>query len=198
VASTGIIILAAGSSSRLGSSKQLINYQGKTLLERIVNLSAEVNPLRTVVVLGADYEIHRRAINDYQVDVIINEHWQKGIGSSIKKGLDALIERTPEITSVMITVCDQPYLASTHLRGLIEMFSNSGKAIVASTYGGNAGVPAIFAKSVFNELKSIGDETGAKKIIDRDHSRVAFIAFERGDIDIDTPDDLSRLRSSNH
>jgi molybdenum cofactor cytidylyltransferase len=194
VITTGIIILAAGSSSRLGSSKQLIEFHGKTLLERVVDLCAEMKPLLTVVVLGADYESHRRVIKNRQVEITINENWRKGIGSSIKVGLKTLTDLVPEISSVLITVCDQPYLSSAHLKLMLNVFSESGKEIVSSKYGGSSGVPALFSKRIFDEVHSIDDAAGAKKIIDRDHARVAFVPFERGEVDIDTPEDLSKLR----
>ena len=58
------------------------------------------------------------------------------------------------------------------------------------------GVPALFDRVCFGALLSLPDDSGAKRLVEADLTRVAWIAFPEGAIDIDTPADLGRLRSN--
>jgi molybdenum cofactor cytidylyltransferase len=188
---TSIIILAAGSSSRLGQSKQLLELQGKTLLERACNTALQVQGSHVVVVLGANPEQHQRSIAHVPVSIIINERWHSGMGSSIKKGITQVADTPTE--GVVVMVCDQPFVTAEHLSKLISVQQHSGKNIVASTYSNTLGVPAYFNKTLFKELLGLPDDAGAKKLFYDLKDEVATVDFPRGSIDIDTPGDIDNL-----
>jgi molybdenum cofactor cytidylyltransferase len=189
-----ILILAAGSSSRLGQSKQLIKVSGETLLERTTRMALEVCH-NVFVVLGSNSETHVKTINHFPVFIIENAKWEKGMGSSLKSGLHQVLSVKPETESVMILVCDQPMLTTAHLEKLIEEAKTSEKKIISSSYKNVWGVPALFKKEIFPTLNSIEDEEGARKIIQRINQEVLPIDFKGGEIDIDTPEDLKNLFS---
>lgn len=190
----GIIILAAGGSSRLGQSKQLTHFGGQTLLHRTIHSALQTTP-HVIVVLGADFETHRASAAGLPVHVVENHSWEKGMGSSLKTGLSTLRRLFPELSSVIIMVCDQPLLDDRHLRNLVEKQRQSKALIVASAYQQSAGVPALFTKDTFDALAGIGDEVGARKLLQQMKDHVVTVDFPEGAIDIDTPEDLERLRS---
>lgn len=162
---TGIIILAAGSSSRLGRSKQLLDYKGKTLLQNVINEALEKNCQSVIVVLGANAEeIASKHQND-QVNLVINESWENGIASSIVAGLLTMVKNNSEIESIIIAVADQVFIKMNNFNNLIEKQKETGKNIIASTYAETIGTPVLFKKDYFEALLSLTGEEGAKKIL---------------------------------
>ena len=192
----GIILLAAGSSSRLGQSKQLLQVEGEPLLVRSVKIALASGASKTIIVLGSNESVHREAIRNYPVEIVANQEWQKGMGSSLKAGLRHLINSNPEIQAVLVMVCDQPKLEVSHLQKLILEFGRSGKSIVASFYKDSPGVPAIFSNAHFEELLRLDDEHGAKKIILQHQNNIGLVNFPEGSIDLDTPEDYHNIINS--
>jgi molybdenum cofactor cytidylyltransferase len=192
----GIIILAAGSSSRMGTSKQLLPVDGEALLHRAVRASFQSNAQFVIVVLGANLDEHRHSIRDLNVEVVENSEWEKGLGSSIKTGLRHLKTSHPKADAIVLVVCDQPALSSKHLDHLIEVYQKSKKAIVASYYAGAPGVPALIDKTLFPELMKIEDSYGAKKVIQQHLDQAELVDFDEGAIDIDTPEEYQKYIKS--
>ena len=191
--SVGIVLLAAGSSSRLGRSKQLLKVDGEPLLVRAVRTAMASGAAKTVVVLGANAAVHHETIKEYPVEVMVNAGWEKGMGHSLKAGLVHLITCAPETQAVLIMVCDQPMLEVSHLQQLILELGRSEKSIIASAYNGSPGVPAIFTYNHFEELLHLDDQHGAKKIILQHQQTIGLIDFPGGSIDLDTPEDYERF-----
>ncbi len=185
----GIILLAAGSSSRMGTSKLLLDIHGVPLLTYIATIALQSGIGEVVVVLGANESEHRNAVGHIPVDIVFNPHWERGMGGSIKVGLQHFMARKPSLSSILVMVCDQPLLTSEHLKKLNEKFINSRKPIVASSYSDTSGVPAIFEKSLFTEILSMSDEQGARKIIVAHPDKTINIEFKDGSVDLDTPED---------
>jgi molybdenum cofactor cytidylyltransferase len=192
-----IILLAAGSSSRLGQSKQLVLVDGKTLLVKSALAALESGGERVIVVLGANASAHKKAIESLPVDFVINDEWAKGMGNSLKKGLNHLVSRYPQTEAVIIMVCDQPYLTGAHLITLITTYKKNRSELVASTYNQTLGVPALFNKSLFDQLLELDDAQGARKIIQHYKGNIDKVPFVHGEIDIDTPEDLQNMLSNN-
>jgi molybdenum cofactor cytidylyltransferase len=188
-----VILLAAGSSSRLGQSKQLLKIGTETLLEHSAKAALDSGASKVIVVLGADEKIHRERLANYQPEIIYNAVWQKGMGSSIKAGLNIITDAQSVSDAVIIMVCDQPLIKSDNIKNLISKFKETGSAIVASSYNNAFGVPALFDKSLFPELRKLDDEHGAKKIIHQHSDQVITVDFPGGAIDIDTLEDYDHL-----
>ena len=188
----GLIILAAGSSSRMkGEPKQMLKFQGKTLLRRAAEtaLRAEFSP--TVVVLGANQEKLRAEIENLPLTIAVNENWQSGMSSSIKTGVSALLKENPDAAVVML--CDQPLVTTEVLQRLRAAFIKTKKPIAASRYENTIGVPALFASEIFDELLNLQNDEGAKKIIMQNESRVAPVAAPEAAFDVDTLQDFEEL-----
>ena len=192
---TGIIILAAGNSSRLGRPKQLLEYQGKTLLRTVINEAFETNCRPVIVVLGAKAkEIASQHQHD-QANFVINESWENGMASSIVAGLLTIIKNNSEIESIIIAVADQAFIKMSNFNNLIDKQKETGKNIIASTYAGTIGTPVLFKKDYFEALLSLKGAEGAKKILKQYPQDVETVVFEQGRIDIDTETDYNNLIS---
>jgi molybdenum cofactor cytidylyltransferase len=189
----GAIILAAGSSSRLGTSKQLITVGGKTLLRHTCEVAHHHTGTNTVVVLGFESGAHELVLADLPIHTIVNDKWQTGMGSSIKAGVKYISEVIPDLDAVIIMVCDQPYVNAEHLGKLIEAYERTRTRLVASAYASTVGVPALFDKSLFQQLLQIEDSHGAKHITQQNSDHLEVIDFPEGAIDIDTREDLQKL-----
>lgn len=185
----GIVILAAGSSSRLGEPKQMLPYKGKSLLWQAAHtaLSTGLQPL--VVVLGAGYDAIRKELQGMKLQVVENQHWAEGMSGSVKAGLTAALELDPKLDAVIFMVCDQPYVNKEVLDELVKTKVSTGKAIVASRYHNNLGTPALFTRGVFAALLELEGDTGARKLIKQRELDVAVVDFPQGAIDIDTKND---------
>jgi molybdenum cofactor cytidylyltransferase len=196
VNSCGIVILAAGASTRLGKPKQLLLYQGKTLLGHAINEAANSKVDAVVVVLGKDADLFKKEIDEKKVRVAINSSWEEGMASSVCLGLDTLLNDKPYIDAVIFMVCDQPHISSSILNELIKIQQKTTKQIVTCNYGESIGPPALFHKKYFKELMKLSGDAGARKIIQQNMNDVAIISFPEGRIDIDTNEDYEALKNS--
>ncbi len=190
--SISLILLAAGSSSRMGQSKQLLKIGDGSLLAHSAAV-AIASGLHTIVVLGANEPEHRKAIASLQVDIISNANWKNGMGGSLKAGLKYVLQGAPLTEAIMVMVCDQPLLTTAHLEKLRTKYESSGKQIIASHYSDTPGVPALFHNSLFSEIMGLPDDQGAKKIFQRHTNDMHTIDFPEGAVDLDTPDDYKNL-----
>ena len=186
-----ILIIAAGASRRLGQPKQLLNYKKSFLLNYIIQECKASKIGDVYVVLGANYEqIQPKLDND--ITVLINDNWQKGMGNSIAFGFQKLIQEDYE--GVIIAVGDQPFFSQNILQSIIGKQNNTNSSIIISKYKIGQGTPCFFDKKLFSELVKLQGDIGAKPIIKKYKDYVQMINFPKGNIDIDTIDDLKYLR----
>jgi molybdenum cofactor cytidylyltransferase len=191
--SIGAIILAAGSSSRMGRAKQLIQIDGQSLLRRAIRAALDGGCSLVVVVTGAHADIVAPELADLPVIQAFNSAWEGGMGSSIRRGLSALLESESAIAAAAILLCDQPRLSADIVRTLLSTWSASGRPMAACEYGNTIGPPCCFAPSMFDALGRIGDADGAKKLLLSDRKNVQTLAWPDGRYDLDTPQDWQRL-----
>jgi len=192
--SCGIILLAAGASSRLGTPKQTLLYQQSTLLEHSIQAALESVAEQVIVVLGAYAATVQPAVKEKKLSIIVNGSWQEGMASSIRFGLQYLLSMAPAARGALFMVCDQPYISAGLLNKLVTLQRQTGNAIVASQYAETTGIPAIFDKKLFPGLLQLKGDTGAKKLILQHQDDMATVPFPLGDIDIDTAADFKRLQ----
>lgn len=191
--SCGIIILAAGSSGRLGRLKQLLPYKNKILLQYLIN-EAKVSVANVVVVvLGANAEIIQTELQTKHIHIVINKEWNKGMSSSICCGINELQKISPGIQTAILMVCDQPFVTTLLLNDLIDIHQNTGKPIVTCSYDSTTGPPALFHKNLFPELLQLTGDAGARSIVQKYINEVATVSFPEGRIDIDTAADYEAL-----
>lgn len=188
-----IIILAAGKSKRLGSPKQLLQYKGKGLLQNSVEAALNTNINPVIVITGSNASLIEKELINYPVKQVFNENWEDGMASSIVCGLAYAEKIIPDLDSVMFLACDQPFVDGNLLNNLMDKQKETGAPITACVYEEVIGIPAIFHKSIFPELKKLQGDSGAKKIIMHHADKTVTLSFQQGIIDIDTKSDYENL-----
>jgi molybdenum cofactor cytidylyltransferase len=192
--SIAAIILAAGGSRRLGQPKQLLEFEGETLVNRAIHMASEAGASPVLIVLGAQFAAIRKSIQSRSAIVVHNDRWRQGMGRSIETGMRALALCAPDAQGILLMGCDQPRLTTEHLRSLMSAFASHGSpAVAASSYAGVCAVPAVFPREAFSELRALRGDKGARSIIEQAPCPVVGVEFEHGEVDIDSPEDLAKL-----
>ena len=193
----GIVLLAAGASTRLGKPKQLLQYRGKSLLRHAVDVAIESGANHVVVALGANADQLEKEALQAGAKIIRNTDWEEGMASSIRHGLTELLKIDPELEVVIFLVCDQPFVTKELLQKLLEEYQASGKSMIACAYGDSIGTPALFDKTIFGSLLKLEGDAGAKKVLTASPGLVSTVHFPEGNIDIDTLADYEKLLEAN-
>jgi molybdenum cofactor cytidylyltransferase len=192
-AKVGAVILAAGSSSRMGAPKQLLLYRGETLLRRAAAAALEAGCRPVIVVTGAHAGRTREELHSLDVLEVENPLWGDGMGSSVRAGVEALAKVDAGAEAVVLMLCDQPFVDAEVVAGLVAAHRATGRPVVASRYGESFGAPALFGRELFAELAGLGGGRGAQQVIKEHASEAHFVPFPLGEVDVDTPDDFARL-----
>ena len=191
------LILAAGSSSRMGKTKQLLPWGNTTLLGKAVSTAHASGLDEVLVVLGAKAKSIKAALGSLPCEVTINRKWEEGLGSSIRSGVSHLLSSKPLPDAILIMLADQPLVNADYLKELIHHFRKGDGEIVCSNYGKKLGVPAIFDEKYSEELNRLSGDEGAGGII-ADHIDTSF-GLDAGNLtmDLDTPEDYISLKALN-
>lgn len=186
----GIVVLAAGEGSRMGSPKQLLDFGGKPLLRHAVDeaLAAGCGPV--AVVLGANADRIAPVLPPGAVTVLTNPRWPEGMGTSIHTGIQAM--EAAGVDAAILTLGDQPLLTSTVFGRLTDLFRQSGKPIVTATYAGTVGVPVLFARAYFPLLMALEPNQGCKGVILKNRSESLGMDCPEAEADLDTPEEYQR------
>ena len=189
-----ILILAAGAASRMGSIKQLLPWNGEPLLAHILKTAMSSAAHSTTLITGANAEtIIKGVAIPGEVHLVNNEYWAKGLGSSIKSGLNHLMATDMDVNAVLILLADQPLIDKEYLDKLIAKYNQGNFGIVATAYKSGPGVPAIFDGGYFDKLSKLAMDKGAKSIIKENLSDTLVLEPLGKERDIDTPADYSSL-----
>lgn len=182
---TAILILAAGASKRMGKPKQLLPWKNTTLLGNCIK-TAKAITADVLVVLGANATLIE-AMLPRSVDCIINIGWKNGMGTSIALGVQQIEEKfQPE--QLLILLIDQPLIDEAYLKKLLQQNSNN---IVATKYGNRVGVPVLFPKTVFKELKNLTSDHGARFLLEKYKEELSVVDAAGKAVDLDTPENYA-------
>ncbi|MCB7480162.1 nucleotidyltransferase family protein [Christiangramia sediminis] len=190
----GVVILAAGSSSRLGFPKQLVEYKGKALLQRMVDLVKSLTFDSRILVLGSGVDKIKSQVKPGNITVIENNNWEEGMASSIRLGLAKALESEEELDHLLILLSDQPLVTKRQIEELIDLQINKNSRATFSEYDGDIGVPAIFSSSIFPDLEKLQGDHGAKKMIYREGFKYETLKLEEANFDVDTMNDVELLK----
>ena len=193
-----VLILAAGASRRMGKPKLLIEWQGLSLLEKALLLGQSISPDRVSIVLGSHYERYFQIIDINKVNIVRNENWTSGMGTSIACGVEAISNTWPHANGIMIMLADQPLMTAQHLNELITEFNRNPGFISATEYPNKKrGVPAVFPPEYFEELMSLNSDKGARDLLNSKAHKIVTVYHAEVILDIDTPEDLKTLQQLN-
>lgn len=186
------VVLAAGTASRFGSTKQLAKYDGQPLVARAVRAAESICGARSVLVVGNDHHAVTAACQPLQGFFVYNPDFTEGIAGSIRSGVRCIAQQAD---GILLLLADQPLIDKKHLGTLETAWRAAPDLIVASAYAGTVGPPAIFPKRDFASLLSLEGDRGAKALLESSDGRLKTISFEGGSVDVDEPEDLTRLRN---
>ena len=179
----------------MGKPKQLLTYQGSSLISHAVKIGLNSNCRPVIVVLGAYKEQVKPQIDKLPIEIIENSDWETGMSSSIRAGINAINQSNSNLDSVIIALADQPLISEAVFNQLIKEYRDTNNKIIAAAYDDIVGVPALFDKNFFSELMDIEGDRGAKALIRKYRDEVLTVPVAEAAIDIDTPDDYQKLLS---
>lgn len=191
----GIVVLAAGGSSRMGTPKQLLAVEGVSLVRRAAQSAIASGCGPVLVVLGANAELVRGELEDLPIHLALNSGWQTGLASSIVCGLKSLLTQDPSIKSVIFMLADQPYVNEASLQKLIGAHRQSNSDLVAAWYLGQYGTPVLFSSVYFHQLLKLRGQGGAKGILQKHEEDAVFVELPEAAFDLDTPEDFATLKA---
>jgi len=178
------LILAAGESKRMNGIKQLLPWKDSTLLEHAITQSLQSSTNDVYLVLGANRDKILKAVDTRKVNIIINDDWSLGMGTSIAAVIRFFRANQLDFDGILIRLIDQPLLDVKYYNLLIDRYIGS-KNIIASSYESGYGVPAVFDKIYFDELLVLKSDKGAKSIINEHKKALIVIDSEGRTIDLD-------------
>jgi molybdenum cofactor cytidylyltransferase len=180
----------------MGQLKQLLVYRGRTLVQHSIDQAVGAGFAPIIVVVGANPQMLCDSIGGQPVEIVQNEKWETGMGSSIIAGMQALLKHHDVPPVVAILVADQPLLKAKHLAAMRELLSSSETSTVAAQYSGTVGVPALFKRELFQALISLQPEAGARSLLRGSDAKVTPFPLPEAAVDIDTPEDFEVLTSA--
>lgn len=191
-----IVILAAGSSTRLGKSKQLLTINKEALVCKVAKVALEVTEIfkfnNPIVVVGKDSEKVISVLKSTGVSTIYNPNWQEGMGHSIASAVKNIRLDT---TAVLFMTCDQVLINSDTLTSFIEYWLLNTKKIVASSYNETIGIPAVFPTKYFPQLSQLSSDKGARGLLNKYKDQVMIFDFPSAAQDLDTVEDEAIVRN---
>ncbi len=191
-ASVIALILAAGASSRMGSPKGLLPWGKSTVLQTIIGQVREAGLENIVLVSGAHHENLLPVAHGEAIRICHHPEWEQGMGSSLARGIECVEGLFPEANAILVLLSDQPFVTSKYLREMLRAHAASPSGMTASHYGDASGVPALFPKAFWEDLKALPPQQGARAFLLKhpDHCQALETGFPL--IDIDTPDSYQK------
>ncbi len=187
------LLLSAGISRRMGQAKQLLPWGNKTLIEHQIQIRLQTGQ-EVIVVLGGHSEKILPVIENLPVTIIVNNDWADGMGNSVAYGINMLCNDFRISDGVLISLVDQPLVTTSHFEKMISSFQTGSRQIIVSeSASGWIGVPVLFDKCYFKELKKLNGNEGARNIIQKHLNAVKAIECGNMLVDIDTPDMYRQL-----
>jgi molybdenum cofactor cytidylyltransferase len=177
----------------MGSIKQLLSINGKTLLQHTLDLSTKIKSTRTLCVLGAHAEEIMQKVDGKNVEFIINKNHKLGLSASIISGIEYLQKEKIPFDGLFILLADQPAIKEDYYDEMMRLFDEKRMKIIASNYGNTLGVPAIFPAIFTNDLLQITGDKGAKEFLQKNKRRTLSPQTLVNLLDIDTPKDYKNF-----
>ena len=183
------IVLAAGESKRMGRPKQMLAWQGKTLLRQVLENLIRSDAGEIILVLGHEAEAISKSLTESQIKIVINPDYKQGMASSLRHGLLAM---DPESEAFLVLLADQPDIGPEIMNRMIREFkqANPRRGIVRPVYRGLRGHPVLIGVRYLQEALQLQGDVGARQILANHPEDILEIEVNQDGIlrDIDTPE----------
>jgi molybdenum cofactor cytidylyltransferase len=187
------LILASGFSTRMGTPKLLLPFNGKTIIQHVIDESKKSQLSGIVVVINPEMDELKKEVSKAAVNrIVLNNIANQGMSTSIKAGLKSVPETTD---AVVVLLGDQPLIAADDIDAVIQCYERNGNPlIVQAKYRTKKGHPVLFDHAMFSHLFKVRGDEGARSIIKNFPNNICFAAIEKPyPHDIDTPKDYEKL-----
>lgn len=199
----GAIVLAAGSSSRMGAHKLLLPLGDRPLASYAVAAACASAAAPVVVVLGREADELRAALPPGRYRAVVNPDYATGMASSLRVGLRALLTAHEDtggfagspLAGALIALADQPLAGADLFDALLSAAAAAPAMIVAPSYAGQRGNPVVFSAALFPELERVAGDRGGREVIARHPDLLRLIEWPdvRAALDVDRPGDYERV-----
>ena len=186
------VLLAAGTSSRMGCNKLLFDLGGESVLRGAVRraLGGGLQPL--LVVLGHQAELARQELAGLPCQAVINPDYDQGITSSLKAGIAAL---PPETGAAMVLLADMPLVSAEMIAGLVARYRSTRAPLVISDYEGVNAPPMLYDRGLFGELQAMTGGGCGRQVVKRHRGEAQVLSWPASSLaDLDVPEDYARMR----
>jgi molybdenum cofactor cytidylyltransferase len=185
------LVLAAGTSKRMGKPKLTLRLNGESMLDRVLDTLHRSKVDRVVVVLGADRDEVTRKVKFHGEKVLYNSRYKGGMSGSLKLGLKSIQQ---DADAAMVVLGDQPFVSTATIDKLVDAYKASRALVVAPLYRGFRGNPILFDKSLFPQIMTISGDRGAKMVVEAHRDKLVEVEVEDKGVvfDIDTPSDYEK------
>ncbi|MGB5491466.1 MAG: nucleotidyltransferase family protein [Woeseiaceae bacterium] len=187
------VVLAAGTSSRFGATKQIAELDGVPLVRRAVRTATQVCGERVITVIGHDAASVLHAMKADTGFLVVNEAYESGLGSSIAAAARAC---PPQTDALLVLLADAPQITPEHLQSLLQHWSGAHNEIVATAFADTEGPPVLLPRDTIDDLRKLTGDSGARALFRDSRFRLKTVRCEAAAIDIDTPADLATLGQS--
>ena len=191
VGSVGGIVLAAGTSTRMGTNKLLLELDGTTVLRRVVTRTLDAGLDPVVVVLGHEADKARELLQLLPARTIVNPDYQEGMNASLAAGLRAL---PPGVAGAVVVLADMPLVTRDMIAAVLDRYRRSGARLVVSEYGGRPAPPVLYDRSLFAELMAEPGDGMGRSVVSRHRAEAIVVQWPVAALqDLDVPDDYVRI-----
>jgi molybdenum cofactor cytidylyltransferase len=185
-------VLAAGSSTRMGRNKLLLDLGGETMVRRAVRAAIAAGLDEVVVVLGHDEPLVRAELAGLPCTLVVNPDHGQGAGASLRTA----VRHLATANAIVIVLADMPFVTSGMIAAVVARYRETGAPVVASHYGAVQAPPTLYDRALFGELLAIPDDRGAKEVVRRHEHEAAVVSWPESSLrDVDVPADYDRVRT---
>lgn len=185
------VVLAAGSSSRMGRNKLLLELDGETLVRRAVRAASEAGLDSVIVVLGHEAARVRPQLEGLACRAIVNPDHARGFDTSLHAG----VRQAADADAIVVVLADMPHVTAAMIATLLERYRATRAPLVVSHYGDVQAPPTLFDRRLFGELLATPGERCAKQVVGRHRHEAVVVDWPEGARrDIDVPADYDRVR----
>jgi len=188
------VVLAAGTSSRMGENKLFLRLGGETVLRRAVHtaLAAGLEPV--LVVLGHESERARTELEGLPCAPVLNPDYARGIHTSLRTGIAAVPEDAP---AALVLLADMPFVTAEMVLAVVARYRGGEAPLVVSTYDGVDAPPMLYDRALFAELRALDGDGCGKRVVKRHRGEALDVAWPAAALgDLDQPADVERARAA--
>ena len=187
------VLLAAGTSSRMGRNKLFLPLNGTSVLRRAVATAVDAGLDPVLVVLGHESERALAELDGIPCTPLVNRQYAQGMNTSVSAGIAAV---PGDATGAVVMLADMPFVSAAMVRAVVERFRAGDAPLVVSTYGNVLAPPILYGRLLFDELRSLDGDGCGKRVVKAHRAEAVELQWPPAALsDLDVPEDVDRARA---